>query len=53
MRTLNTTTIDAQFVTIVKDTKLDLSANAKAVYIGTIVFERNGNEVTRVFVRNQ
>lgn len=53
MRTANAATIDAQFVTIVKDIKLDIPANAKAVYIGTIVFKHNGNEVTRVYVRNQ
>ncbi|MBJ6798540.1 hypothetical protein [Geomonas propionica] len=44
--------IDVQSLYLVKDIKVDLPSNAKAVYIGTLVFQHDGKQATGVRVRD-
>lgn len=44
--------IDVQSLYLIKDIKLDLPSNAKAVYIGTLVFQHDGKQATGVRVRD-
>lgn len=44
--------IDVKSLYLIKDVKVDLPANAKAVYIGTLVFRHDGKQATGVQVRD-
>lgn len=44
--------VDVTSLYLVKDVKIDIPSNAKAVYIGTLVFRHDGSQATSVQVRD-